>query len=120
MSLTETATYTPEQFVTGNFPIVTEPETIANGEGEVAKRTVMGRVTASGEWKVSLAAAGDGSEVPAGILAEGVDATAAAVPGSILKAGQFNPDLLVFGAGHDADSVKAAFEGTPLFLRAPA
>lgn len=113
----ETEAFTPDQFVTGNFPIVTEPVTILSGQGAVAARTVLGRITASGKWVKSLAASNDGSEVPRAILAVAVDATAADAVGPAYKAGQFDPAGLVVGAGHDMASVAAAFEGTPLFLR---
>lgn len=114
--MSETSTYTPDEFHTGPFPIHTEPEVIAAGQGALAARTVMGRVTATGKWVKSLAAANDGSEVPRAILVEAVDATAE-VTAPFYKAGEFNPDLLIYGTGHTAASVQAALEGTPLFLR---
>jgi len=116
--MTPDYTFTPDEFRTGDFPFQSEPETILTGQNLPA-RSVVGRVTASGKWILSLAAAVDGSEVPRGITAEAINATAADVVGPVIKAGQFNPTLLNYGAGHDAASVKAAFEGTPLFLHEP-
>ena len=111
-------TYTPQELFTGSFPRHTEPHTIAAGQ-TLAALSVLGRVTASGELKLSAAAATDGSETPVAILLAPVDTTGGAALAPVYLAGCLNPDLLVYGAGHDAASVKAAFLGTPLFLRAP-
>lgn len=111
-------THTPEELFTGSFPRHTAPQTIAAGQ-TLAALSVLGRVTASGEFKLSLAAANDGSEVPVAILLAALDTTGGAAPGPVYLAGCFNPELLVYGTGHDADSVKTAFLGSPMFLRAP-
>lgn len=111
-------TFAPDEFITGDYPMKTEPETILSGQNLPA-RSVLGRVTASGKWVLSLSAAVDGSEVPRAILAEAIDASAGDVDGPVFKSGTYNPTLLNYGAGHDADTVKAAFEGTPLFLHEP-
>lgn len=111
-------THTPKQIITGDYPVYTHPVTVENGQ-DLAEFSVVGRVTATGEYKLSAAAAGDGSEVPVGIMVAGVDATGGAAQGVVYMSGTFNPDLLVFGAGHDADTVEAATIGTPIFLRKP-
>jgi len=114
----ETAIYTPDDFITGDFPIVTEPETLITGQN-LAARSVLGRITVSGKLTLSLTAAIDGSQVPVCILVDAADATAADKVVPVYKAGQFNPTALVYGAAHTAATVGAAFDGTPLFLRAP-
>lgn len=114
-----TESYTELPLVTGGFPTYAEPETVKSGEGVLPKGTVMGRITATGKWVKSLKASNDGSEVARGILPEQVDATAADVKAPVYKAGTFNPAALTFGAGHDESTVKADFEGTPMFVRRP-
>ncbi|MCG5240088.1 head decoration protein [Azospirillum doebereinerae] len=110
--------YTPETLFTGTFPRHTEPRRIASGQ-TLEARSVLGMVTATKQLKLSLAAATDGSQTPVAILLAAIDTTAAAADAPVYLAGCFNPELLVYGTGHDAASVKAAFTGSPLFLRAP-
>ncbi|MCP4352297.1 MAG: head decoration protein [Desulfobacterales bacterium] len=116
MSLDNTETYTPDTLVMAGFPEYAEPETIKSGE-TLTRGTVVGKITATGKIVKSLAAASDGSKDPIGILVEDVDASAADVIAPVYKAGVFNPDSLTLGTGHSEATVKAAFEGTPLFLR---
>lgn len=111
-------TYTPQELLTGSFPSHTQPHIIAAGQ-ELEALSVLGVVTATNELKLSLAAAVDGSQTPVCILLAAVDTTGGATQAPVYVAGCFNPELLVYGAGHDEASVKAAFLGSPLFLRAP-
>jgi hypothetical protein len=62
----------------GNKSISRESIVIASGEGELLPGTVLGKVTASGEYRKYESANADGSEVAAGILFDGVDATSVA------------------------------------------
>lgn len=116
--MTPTYTYTPDEFIAGDYPVKTEPETILSGQ-DLPARSVLGRVTASGKWVLSLSASSDGSEVPRAILAKAIDASSGDVDGPVFKSGTFNPTLLNIGTGHTVATVKAAFEGTPLFLHEP-
>jgi hypothetical protein len=52
---------------------------------------LLGKVTATGEYRLSRCGANDGSQVPDAILLEPVDATAADVEAAIAIAGEFNP-----------------------------
>jgi hypothetical protein len=58
------------------------------------------------KYKLSVAAATDGSHIPRGILAEDRDATAADKECLVYERGDFNQDALTYGAGHTADSVR--------------
>jgi len=113
-----TETYTPQELFTGSFPRHTEPQIIAAGQ-TLAALSVLGRITATGELTLSDAGAADGSEIPVAILLAAIDTTEGAAPAPVYVAGCLNSEMLVYGDGHDAASVKAAFLGTPLFLRAP-
>ena len=84
---------------------------------DAARGTVLGRITASGLFTTALAAANDGSEAPLVILAEDADASGGDVDATVWIAGDFNGDLLTYGAGHTADTVRAALIGTPIFVR---
>lgn len=89
--------------------------TIAAGAAHVAGE-VLGRVTASGKFILSAAAAGDGSGDPLAVLSHDVDASGADADATVWVCGEFNPALLTYGAGHTAATVRAAFIGKPLFL----
>lgn len=118
MAGSETFTRSLDDIIVSDYPVLTEPETVASG-ADLAQYGVVGRITASGKVILSLAAAGDGSETPIGIAAVAAAAAAADVVAPMFKSGHFDPTKLVYGAGHDAASVALAFEGTPLFLREP-
>lgn len=113
--------YVPDNLIAGDATIRTE--TVRIKQGQVLKRgAVLGIITAAesgavDEYVLSLATASDDSEDPVAILAIDVDATAGAVEAPVYIAGDFNERRLILGAGHDLDSVKAAFRGTPLFIQ---
>lgn len=100
-----TDSYAPQDLLTGEMQVTTDTVTILSGAGVVASRSVLGAVTASGKYILSLAAASDGSEVPTCILVHEVDATAGDVEAQVYLTGCFNPDLLVFGTGHTAANI---------------
>lgn len=71
----------------------------------------------SGKYKRAVAAATDGSQRPVGILVMDTDASLADAVTSMFRTGEFNEAALNFGAGHDADSVRAALEALQIYLR---
>jgi hypothetical protein len=83
--------------------------------------SVLGIVTATGLAKLSVAAAGDGSEVPRGILLEDLDTTTLVAPKTFNMAveGYFNETALVLGAGHTVDTVRLALRDAGIYLSAP-
>ena len=70
-----TEIYTP--FITGEKKIITAGVVIASGE-TVKQFQVLGRVTATNEYKVCVKTATDGSQVPKRISTMPADASAAA------------------------------------------
>jgi hypothetical protein len=60
------------------------------------------------EYKLSTAAATDGSQLPDAILAEDTDASSAAKPTMVYLVGQFNANAITFGAGHSVESTRDA------------
>jgi Bacteriophage lambda head decoration protein D len=83
--------------------------------------SVLGVITATGQAVLSVAAAGDGSEVPRGILIEDLDTTADAVPKTFNMAveGYFNETALIFGAGHNPDTARIPLRDGGIYLSAP-
>lgn len=80
---------------------VTRKGAIRAGSGVLARGTALGKITATGDWVISIASATDGSAVIAGILLHDVDA-GGKVEAIIGICGTVNPRALIFGAGHDA------------------
>jgi len=112
----ETESFDPTDILAGNYPLADLPIVLASGQN--GKRGwVIGKITASGKYVLSLAAAEDGSQTPVGILAFDQDASAADRNASMYLSGEFDQDALIYGAGHDAASVKAAFANKPIFLK---
>ncbi|WP_199720772.1 head decoration protein [Azospirillum cavernae] len=76
----------------------------------------VGKITASGKYTLSAAAANDGSQAPSVILADAVDASGGDKLGVYL-AGEFNAGRLVLGAGHTANSVKDTLRDAGIYLK---
>lgn len=74
----------------------------------------------SGKYKLSAAAATDGSQVPDVILSEDCDATAADVDCMIYEKGEFNTNSLTLGAGHTVASVREGLRQKGIRLITPA
>lgn len=70
--------------------------------GQVNERgTLLGQITASKKWVRSLSASADGSQTPAAILANDVDASGGDVANILFyTAGEFNERRVIFGTGH--------------------
>ena len=109
--------HVPDDLIAGDAQIRAVSGVIPAGS-DIARGAVLGQVTATGAWILSLAAAADGSQTPRGILGEGTDGVLAAdATRPVYIAGDFNERRITIGAGHDLDSVRAAFLGTPLFIQ---
>ncbi len=89
--------------------------TLASGQN-LARGAVLGKVTASGKYVLSLSAAADGSQTPDAILAEATDASAADVLTPAYFGGGFNQDALIYGAAHNAGSIKEGLRGKGIHL----
>jgi len=109
--------YSPDRLIAGDFPIVTAKVTIDTGN--LARGSVLGRITATGKYVLSAAAAGDGSEVPRAILAEAVDATAADKEAIVYLSGEFNEDRVTLGAGHTLASIRDGLRDLDIHLKGP-
>lgn len=69
------------------------------------------------KYKLSAAAATDGSQIPAAILADAVDASGGDKAGGVYLMGEFNGAALTLGAGHTLASVKAALRSKGIFIK---
>lgn len=68
----------------------------------LAAGAAVGQITTGGKYILSLAAAVDGSQAIAGILAEACDATGADKQAFVYYTGRFRQSKVVFGTGHTA------------------
>lgn len=113
---TNQGSYTPDNLIAGEYPRVARVVTIASG-ANLAQGALLGKITASGKFKLSASAATDGSEVPDAILAEAANAIAADVQVVVYFSGEFNESALSLGAGHTLASVKAGLRDRNIYLR---
>lgn len=91
--------------------------TISGGQGVLARGTLLGKVTATGEYVVSTAAANDGSQDPRAVLLHEADTTGGDVEGIVGRAGTCGQQGVIFGAGHTAASVDDALIDRGIYLK---
>ncbi|MGD7731261.1 head decoration protein, partial [Escherichia coli] len=91
----KSSVFVPDQLIAGTLQLVTDTGTITGG---VYKRgTVLGMITASGKYTASVKTATDGSETPAAILVDDVDAsTHGDQSGGLYLMGEFNQNHIIF------------------------
>ena len=114
----ETEAYVPDRLIAGHADLITDQKTILSGEGVLVRGALLGRVTASGKYRLSLTASNDGSQTPVAILAEDVDATADDAEAPAYEAGEFNSNAMTFGTGHTAASVRDELTARGIYLKA--
>lgn len=109
-------TYDPNGMFAGDHPIRGEVVTI--DAGALVAGSVLGKITATGKYILSLEAASDGSEVPVAVLAEPADATAGDVTALAYFAGDFIAEKLTVGTGWTVATVEQAWlqAGRPLYV----
>jgi len=109
--------YTPDNLLAGEYPRIERLVTIAAG-ADLAKGAVLGRITASGKFKLSASASSDGSQTPDAILAEKASAAGADVQAVVYFSGEFNENALTLGAGHTLDAMRLTLKAKSIYLRA--
>lgn len=86
-----------------------EAVTISSGAGVIAPGTVLGKVTASGEYVARDVGNSDGSETAAAICIYGCDATSAAVEvAAIVRDAEVNGNILTYAIDADEAAEKAS------------
>lgn len=95
--------------------LVTRQITLISGQN-LARGSVLGKITASGKYNLSLSAAGDGSQTPDAILAEACDASGGDKTTIAYFAGVFNEAALNIGTAHTADSIREGLRGKDIHL----
>jgi hypothetical protein len=108
-------TYTPQNLIAGDYPLVTD--IVIVDTGVLAIGTVLGKITASGKYKICDSTAVDGSAAPLCILGEAVDATSADVNAVVYLSGAFDENQLVFGGTDTAATHRAALRAKNIYLK---
>lgn len=111
--------FTPREIIAGSYPLASEPVVVAQGQ-VLPRGAVIGRITegaSKGQVVLSEKDAVDGSQDPIAVMAFGVDATGGPTDAEIYVSGAFDAEALTYGDGHDADTVREAFAGRPIFLK---
>ncbi len=111
-------TFTPDNLLAGDYPRVTDTVTLVSGQN-LGRGAVLGKITASGKYTLSLAAAEDGSEDPCAVLAAATDASGGDKKTAIYQTGEFNQDALTFGTGHSKTTAatRDALRALGIFLK---
>ena len=107
--------FLPDQLVAGNQKIVTD--TVTLGAGTLPRGAVLGQITASGNFVLSVKTAADGSQNPIAVLADGADASAGAVLCGVYLTGELNANALTFDASWTAATLKPALRPLGIFLK---
>lgn len=92
--------------------------TLLSGQN-LLRGALVGKVTATGKYVLSLAASSDGSQAPIGVLVHDTDASAGDVEALVYDRGDFNQAAMTFGAGHTAASVRDALRDAGIFIHKP-
>lgn len=113
---TDEGAFSPDNLIVGGEQIQTFDRVLITGQNLV-RGALLGRITASGKYNLSLSAAVDGSEVPVAILVQDTDATAADVVTPLYFSGSFNRRAITYGTAHTWDTVKEALAARGIFLK---
>ena len=107
--------FLPDQLIAGTLQLVTDSGIITGGTYK--RGTVLGMVTASGKYKLSVKTATDGSETPVAILVDNVNASTADQNGGLYLMGEFNQNYIIFDDSWTIPALKTALRPLPIFLK---
>ena len=97
--------YSPDQLIAQNSDdLLTRSVTLLTGTNYL-RGALLGKITASGKYTTSLAAAADGSQIPDAILVDDVNALSGDVVAPVYVRGDFQAQQVIYGAGHTTASV---------------
>lgn len=108
--------FEPDALLAGNTGLLLSKKvTLLSGQN-LTRGALLGKITANGKYLLSLAAAGDGSEVPDAVLAEDADASAGDIEALVFYRGDFNQNAMTFGGGHTAATVREGLRSKGISL----
>lgn len=109
------ATYIPDQLIAGGKNLVTDSVTI--GAGLLQRGAVLGQITTSGNYILSVKTANDGSQIPSAVLADYADASGGAVTAPVYLAAEVNANALVYDGSWTVAALKLAMRQFSLFVK---
>lgn len=115
-SFTSQGTFTPDGLIAGEDDPMTRQITLISGQNLV-RGAVLGKITASGKYTLSLSASSDGSQTPAVILAEACDASGGDKLTPAYFGGVFNENALTLGTAHTKASIREALRDVGIKLQ---
>ncbi|MBM3074243.1 head decoration protein [Lelliottia sp. RWM.1] len=107
--------FVPDQLVAGTLQLVTDTGIITGGAFK--RGTVLGVITASGKYTACVKTASDGSEKPAAILVDDVNAESVDQSGGLYLMGEFNQNRVIIDASWTLATMKAALRPVAIFLK---
>jgi len=107
--------YIPDQLIAGNLKLITDTVTLA--AGTLPRGAILGQVTASQAYILSVKTAVDGSQIPSAVLADAADASGGPVQAPAYLIGEFNLNAVTFDASWTAGTLKAALRAETIFLK---
>ena len=111
-----TAAYSEDKLIAGNAHLlVAKKVTLISGQN-LTRGAVLGKITASGKYNLSLSAAADGSQTPDLILAEDCNASAGDKEALAYSRGDFNINALTIGTAHTATSIAEGLRAKGIVL----
>jgi Bacteriophage lambda head decoration protein D len=109
-------TLTRDNLVGGYNDLITRQITLISGQN-LKRGTLLGKITASGKYTLSLSASADGSQTPSVILLEDTDASGGDKVTVGAFAGTFDENGVIFGTGHTAASTREALRDVGILLQ---
>jgi hypothetical protein len=111
--LNSEGSYTPDKLM--DRETIQRKVTILSGQN-LARGALLGRITASGKYVLSLSASSNGSEVPDAVLLEPCDASGGDKEAIVAIKGRFNGAALILGTAHTLASIDAGLRDKNIFL----
>jgi hypothetical protein len=109
-------TYTPDRLIATNPGLLNAVSiTLISGQN-LARGALLGKITASGKYTLSLSAASDGSQVPDAILVDAVNASGGDVVCPAYNRGDFQAQAVILGASHTVASVREGLRAKGITL----
>lgn len=106
-----TDTFTPDRLIADNADDILGKGIVLISGQNLTRGAVLGMITASGKYTLSLLASSDGSQNPSVILAQDCDASGGDAAAVAYFDGTFNFSALTLGTGHTEATVTAALRG---------
>lgn len=113
--MTELGERVHDKLIAGDYPLITQEETIVSGQN-VVRGTLMGKITASSKLSICDSGNTDGTENPYSIMSEDVDASAADKKGITYHTGDFNERGITFGGTDTPDTHRTAMRALQMHM----